>query len=72
MLFYQYTGFSAIPQAPEWLPRADNSHIVYVSFLHEETGRRYHKFKKKFIFNFKKETTVFRGDELHSKLMYSR
>ena len=39
MLFYQYTGFSAIPQAPEWLPRADNSHIVYVSFLDEETGR---------------------------------
>lgn len=38
MLFYQYTGFSAIPQAPEWLPRADNSHIVYVSFLDEETG----------------------------------
>lgn len=58
MLFYQYTGFSAIPQAPEWLPRADNSHIVYVSFLDEETGRRYHKFRKKFIFNFKGDDRI--------------
>ena len=28
MLFYQYTGFFAIPQAPEWLPRAD-IHILF-------------------------------------------
>ena len=67
MLFYQYTGFFAIPQAPEWLPRADNSHIVYVSFLDEETGRRYHKFRKN-LFLTSKETTVFHGDELHSKI----
>ncbi len=59
-------GF-AIPQAPEWLPRADNSHIVYVSFLDEETGRRYHKFRKN-LFLTSKETTVFHGDELHSKI----
>ena len=67
MLFYQYTGFSAVPQAPEWLSRADNSHIVYVSFLDEETGRRYHKFRKN-LFLTSKETTVFHGDELHSKI----
>ena len=28
MLFYQYTGFSAIPQAPEWLPRGKGTITV--------------------------------------------
>lgn len=28
MLFYQYTGFFAIPQAPEWLPRAENARFL--------------------------------------------
>ena len=43
MLFYQYTGFSAVPQAPEWLSRADNSHIVYVSFLDVSIFNAYDK-----------------------------
>ena len=58
MLFYQYTGFFAIPQAPEWLPRADNSHIVYVSVLDGETCKRYHKFRKYSEFSFEGDDRI--------------